>query len=346
MLKVNHLKTYFYNPSARRFIRSVDDVSFHLARGETLGLIGESGCGKTVTARTLMGLIGGFPGVISGEILFDDGQNGACNLLDGLAVEVEKDADGNVVAVKKDNVSWLKTVEERMRPIRGKGMAMVFQEPMTALDPLMTVGQHLQEVLVKNGIPKSEATEQAEQWLRKVHLDNPKDRLGQYPWELNGGACQRVMIALALCAEPALLIADEPTTSLDATTQALIINLLEELTSDKEKLSVLLITHDLGIVSRLANHIAVMYAGVTVEYGPTSDLLNPKKAPKHPYTAGLLNAVQTMQAIEGEVRSPEQIPRGCRFYERCNICIPKCQEEEPELKEIETGHYVRCWRCE
>ena len=363
MLKVSNLQTYFYNKPARRFIRAVDDVSFHLDRGEALGLIGESGSGKTVTARTIMGLIRGVPGVIAGTILFDDGEKGESNLLDGLwrstKIQVERN---KIIQVDKDNVAWLKTVDARMRPIRGKSMSMVFQEPTTALNPLMTVGQQLKEAIIKKGTPKSEATEQAEWWLNSVHLDNPKNRLAQYPWELSGGACQRVMIALALCTKPALLIADEPTTNLDATTQALIINLLEELTADDEPLSTLLITHDLGIVSRLANKVAVMYAGVTVEYGPKSEVLNPKKEPKHPYTAGLLNAAQTTQiprpdlrsgasaessgAMDGEVPSLEQIPYGCRFYERCSMRIPKCQEEEPELLEIEEGHYTRCWRCE
>ena len=347
MLEVNNLKTYFYNKSARRFIRAVDDVSFSLSKGETLGLIGESGCGKTVTAKTIMGLIRGFPGVIAGEILFDDGQKGQYNLLEGLKVDLDRDGNGNIIKVEKDNVAWLKRIDEKMRQVRGKSISMVFQEATTALNPLMTVGEQLKDVILKNGTPKSEAIDKAECWLNQVQLDNPKGSLRQYPWELSGGMCQRVMIALALCSEPVLLIADEPTTNLDATIQALIINLLEELTSAEEQLSMLLITHDLGIVSRLASNIAVMYAGVTVEYASKSDILNPKKEPKHPYTAGLLNAAQTTQAIEGEVPSPEEIRRGCRFCERCDRSIPsKCQDKEPELIEIEQGHYIRCWRHE
>jgi oligopeptide/dipeptide ABC transporter ATP-binding protein len=347
-LEVKKLRTYFWNKKEERFIRAVDDVDFSIQRGQTLGLIGESGSGKTTIAKSIMGLVQEEPGVISGEIVFCDRNNKEHNLLEGLNVKLEyddKDDNKVIVFVDKENTAWLKQVEKQMKNIRGKGISMIFQESTAALNPVFKVGTQLVETIKKYHKKDREAArEKAEEWLdKKVGINKPAQRLKQYPGELSGGMRQRVMIALALCSQPSLLIADEPTTGLDATTQAMIINLLEEIKKDTD-LSMLFITHDLGVIAKLADQVAVMYGGRMMEYGPKSKVLDKCQTTKHPYTGGLLEAVESMKPIKGEILSPENLPLGCRFYENCDICEEKCKKDEPELDEHEKGHFVRCWR--
>jgi peptide/nickel transport system ATP-binding protein len=346
ILVVNDLHTSFWNRKEQHLIRAVAGVDFCIPRGKTLGLIGESGSGKSVTARSIMGLVEGEPGVIRGEILFLDENNTEHNLLEGLNTELEYDGNGRIVKVEKETTAWLKQVENRMKPIRGKGISMIFQESSAALNPVFTVGELLVETIrAYHEVSRKGAKAEAAEWLHRVGINRPNQRLQQYPGELSGGMRQRVMIALALCSQPALLIADEPTTGLDATTQAMIIELLKQIKLYSD-LSMLVITHDLGVIAQLADEVAVMYAGRTMESGSKSDILDSCQSVKHPYTGGLLAAVESMKPIPGDVRAPGSLSLGCRFSDRCAICEEKCQTEEPPLKTWQTEHRVRCWKAD
>lgn len=299
-------------------VKAVRGVDYELKKGETLAIVGESGCGKSVSAQTIMQLIPMPPGKIkAGEILFE-----GRNLLDYSDKEMEK--------------------------IRGKDISMIFQDPMTSLNPTMKVGKQIMEVLIKHqNMTKSEAHDRAVEMLKLVGLPNPEKRAKQFPHEYSGGMRQRAMIAIALACNPKLLIADEPTTALDVTIQAQIMDLMQEL-QDKLNTAIILITHDLGVVADTAKKIAVMYAGIIIEYGETDEIFYNAQ---HPYTWGLLQSVPRLD-VDTEVRlvpidgtPPDLIapPKGCPFAARCDYAMPVCKEAMPEVADVTDGHYVRCW---
>jgi peptide/nickel transport system ATP-binding protein len=353
LLSIENLRTYFYSRAKRAFVRAVDGASLEVARGETLGVVGESGSGKTVAALSAAGLVSGGPGVIGGRIEF-----GSRNLLEGLEryVKVEEQ-DGRVQAVEKDERGWRRHAEALMAGVLGKEIAMIFQNPRAALNPYSTVGAQLVETirLHTGSSGRKEAKERALHWLERVRIDSPRLRFDNFPFGMSGGMCQRAMIAMALCAEPSLLIADEPTTGLDATIQARIVDLLGELKAETG-ITTLLISHDMSVMRRLADRVAVMYAGTVVETGSASRVLRPHTSAQHPYTAALVASIPSaeairskaaLQAIEGEVPDTIDLPRGCRFYGRCNRVTEavrsRCANLEPPLAEIEPGHKLRCW---
>ena len=358
LLKIENLRTYFYSRSKHSFVRAVDGVSLEVGQRETVGVVGESGSGKSITAMSVMGLISTGPGVIGGSIHFASA-GVQKNLLEGLHkfVKVEEQ-DGRVMAVSKDERGWQKTAERLMQDLRGKEIAMIFQNPRASLNPYASVGEQITEAVRLHTANKSgrEARERALYWLERVKIDSPRLRFNSYPSALSGGMCQRAMIAMALSSEPSLLIADEPTTGLDATIQSKIVDLMEELKSETG-ISTLLISHDISVISRLSDRVAVMYGGAVVEYGPAKVLLDMGAATKHPYTAALLASVPSaqqirdkanLQAIEGDVLDTINVPPGCRFYARCNQVTPavreKCATHQPELQEVAPGHQMRCWR--
>ena len=351
LLTIENLRTYFYSRAKRAFVRSVDGVSLAAARGETLGVVGESGSGKTVTALSAAGLVTGSPGVIDGRVHF-----ATRNLLDGLERYVHtEERDGRIMAVQKDERGWRRHARKLMAGVRGKEIAMIFQNPRAALNPYATVGAQLVETirLHTSYKGKKEAKERALHWLERVRIDSPRLRFDNHPFGLSGGMCQRAMIAMALSAEPSLLIADEPTTGLDATIQSRIVELLGELKRETG-ITTLLISHDIGVIRRLSDRVAVMYAGTVVEIGPAARVLQPNGT--HPYTAALLASVpdaetirgkRALQAIEGEVPDTISMPRGCRFYGRCNRVTDavrdRCAHAQPPLAEVAPGHRMRCW---
>jgi peptide/nickel transport system ATP-binding protein len=357
LLAIENLRTYFYSRAKRAFIRSVDGASLSVARGETLGVVGESGSGKTVTALSAAGLVTAAPGVIGGAITLQS--NGtARNLLEGLEryVRVEEE-DGRVVAVEKDERGWRRHAEARMKGVRGKEIAMIFQNPRAALNPYSTVGSQLVETIrLHTGVKgEREAKERAIQWLERVRIDSPRLRFDNFPFGMSGGMCQRAMIAMALSAEPSLLVADEPTTGLDATIQSRIVELLADL-KEETGVATLLISHDISVIRSLSDRVAVMYGGTVVETGSAAGLLAAEAPVRHPYTSALLAAIPTaetirtksyLQAIEGEVLDTIAVPRGCRFYGRCNRVTDavreRCAGLEPPLDEVAPGHRVRCW---
>jgi peptide/nickel transport system ATP-binding protein/oligopeptide transport system ATP-binding protein len=315
LLKIQNLKTYFFTYEGT--VKAVDGVSLTLKKGETLGLVGESGCGKSVTALSILRLIPDPPGkIISGDIIFE-GKNLA-------------------------NLN-----EKEMRKIRGRKISMIFQEPMTSLDPMFTIGHEIIEVLkLHQNLKKNEARERAIDALKAVGFSDPEDRIGDYPHELSGGMRQRAMIAMALACKPSLLIADEPTTALDVTIQAQILNLIDEL-KEKFDTSVILITHDLGVIAETCDNVALMYAGYVVEYANINTFFN---NPKHPYAKGLLKSIprinsdtEKLDIIKGLVPNLLDLPAGCPFHPRCDYCFDKCKKEIPELIEVEKNHQVRCW---
>ncbi len=323
ILELNGLKTYFF--LERGIVKAVDGVNVAVGRRKTLGVVGESGCGKSVTFRSVMRLIQSPPGrIVEGEILL--------HRKDGETVDI----------VKLDPRS------RQLRDIRGAEIAMIFQEPMTSLNPLHPVGRQISEsVLLHQSMSRQGAQERAEEMLNRVHIADPGRRIGEYPHQLSGGMRQRVMIALALSCNPSILIADEPTTALDVTVQAQILDLMRELQDDFDS-AIVLITHNLGVVSQMADHVAVMYLGRVVEYAPVYDIFH---NPKHPYTIGLLNSVPVLGRkeenrlvpITGMVPSPMEEIRGCAFADRCPEAMEICWEQSPEFKEHEPGHSAACW---
>ena len=317
LLEVNNLRTYF--PTRRGLVRAVDGVSFYLDRGELLGLVGESGCGKSMTALSVMRLIAPPGKIVEGEILFD-GQD------------------------------LLKLTDAEMRQMRGDEIAMIFQDPMTSLNPVFTVGEQIAEALrLHRKLSRKEAKRAAVEAMREVAIPDPSRRIDDYPHQLSGGMRQRVMIAMALACNPKLLIADEPTTALDVTIQAQILELLDELRKQRE-LAVLLITHDLGVVAEVADRVAVMYTGRIVEESPVDELF---ARPKHPYTEGLLRSVpkltsehvarkERLETIDGTVPRPTDLPPGCHFAPRCSHRMPRCTEGDIPFYQLENGVQVRC----
>ncbi|HEY8412393.1 MAG TPA: ABC transporter ATP-binding protein [Pyrinomonadaceae bacterium] len=317
LLEVKNLSTHF--PTRAGLVRAVDDVSFYLDRGELLGLVGESGCGKSMTALSVMRLIAPPGKIVGGEILFD-GQD------------------------------LLQLSDAEMRRMRGDDIAMIFQDPMTSLNPVFTVGEQIGEALrLHRKMSHKEARLATVEAMREVSIPDPARRLDDYPHQLSGGMRQRIMIAMALACNPKLLIADEPTTALDVTIQAQILELLDELRKQRE-LAVLLITHDLGVVAEVADRVAVMYTGRIVEESPVDELF---ARPKHPYTEGLLRSVpkltgedvikkERLETIEGVVPSPTDLPPGCHFAPRCPHRMPRCTEGTIPLYELAGDVEVRC----
>ncbi len=318
ILEVKNLHTYFYTDSG--VVKSVDGVDFELKEGSTLGIVGESGSGKSVTSLSIMGLLTGTTGKIAeGEILLE----------------------GKDIA----HIS-----EEEKRKLRGSQISMIFQEPMTSLNPVMKIGKQLTECILQHqDISKEEAWKKAEDMLRRTGVPRVEHMMKEYPFQLSGGQRQRVMIAMALVCGPKILIADEPTTALDVTIQAQILDLMNGL---KKAIgtSILFITHDLGVVAEVCDEVVVMYCGRVVEKGDVVELFT---HPSHPYTIGLLNsipklgeAVEELEAIPGNVPNPKYMPKGCKFAPRCSRAFAKCHEEEPGFYEVGNGHVSRCWLCE
>ena len=357
VLQIENLRTYFYSKSKQAFIRSVDGVNLQVDKGETLGIVGESGSGKSVTALSVMGLISAQPGVIVGKIGLKT-DNVQKNLLQDLRDYVKINmSTGRIMEVYKDNGGWQKNVDRVMNGIRGKEISMIFQNPKIALNPFITIGKQIAEAIMINTPIKNrhEAKERAMYWLEQVKMDSPRLRYNNNPFGLSGGMCQRAMIAMALSSEPSLLIADEPTTGLDATIQSKIVDLLAELKSTVG-VTALLISHDINVIKALCDNVAVMYGGTLLEHGPARTILSPAQQYKHPYTAALLASIpnekhikekEYLQAIKGDVLDIINLPPGCRFYARCHMVTPnikeKCEIHEPELREISSGHSARCW---
>ena len=320
LLELKGLKTYFHGDEG--VAKAVDGVDYTVMQGETLGIVGESGCGKSVTALSIMQLVPQPPGFFAGgEILFR-GEN------------------------------LLAANQQRMRQIRGNDISMIFQEPMTALNPVFTVGNQIMETaILHEGLERDAARARAIEMIDRVGIPSPKQRVDEYPHQLSGGMRQRVMIAMAMICNPALLIADEPTTALDVTIQAQILDLIKAL-QEHEGMSVLLITHDLAVVAENAHHVAVMYAGKVVEYAQVEELY---EHPKHPYTIGLfrslpdlVGAEERLYTIPGIVPSAFHFPSGCRYRTRCPIATDACTDSEPALNPLAEGdaHTVACHHLE
>ena len=357
VLKIEDLRTYFYSRSKQAFIRSVDGVSLEIEKGKALGVVGESGSGKSITALSVMGLISAGPGVISGKIGFRSDRIQK-NLLQDLEDFVKLTTrDGKIMDVSKDVVGWERNTERTMQKLRGKEIAMIFQNPKSSLNPFTPVGKQITEAIQLHTSIKTEpeAKDRALTWLDRVKIDSPRLRFDNYPYGLSGGMCQRAMIAMALACEPSLLIAEEPTTGLDATIQSKIVDLLSELKSELG-VTTMLISHDISIISRLSDSVAVMYGGTVCDYGPAKEILSTGFESKHPYTSALVASIPSaqnikekgyLQAIEGDVLDTINIPAGCRFYGRCNRVTEKirekCARHEPDLREIKSGLKVRCW---
>lgn len=316
LLRVEGLKTYFFTEDG--VVQAVDGVDFTLHRGETLGIVGESGSGKSVTSLSILRLVSPPGRIVDGKIIFD-------------------------------GIDLLTLDSESMRKIRGDRIAMIFQQPTTALNPVFRIGDQIIETLeIHQGLRGEEARKRCIELLLMVGLPDPQRRMRQYPHELSGGQCQRVMIAMALACNPELLIADEPTTALDVTIQAQILDLMREL-REKIDTAIMLITHDMGVIAEMADSVVVMYAGQVVEYADVRSLFSD---PKHPYTRGLLNSMpvlgdtrEELEVIPGTVPSLINPPKGCRFASRCSKRFEKC-DQPPPMIELGTQRRVRCWLYE
>ena len=317
VLKVEGLKTVFHTSDG--VLPAVDHVSFTVKKGRTLGLVGESGCGKTVTALSVMRLISQPPGkIVAGRAFFN-------------------------------GTDILTLTESQMRLLRGKKLAMIFQEPMTSLNPVFTVGNQIGEMLrLHLKMSRREAIERTIELLDLVGIPSPRQRIKEYPHQLSGGMRQRIMIAMSISCNPDIVFADEPTTALDVTIQAQILALLEEL-QHRLKMALVLISHDLGVIAEMAHEVAIMYAGRIIEYAETQALF---ENPLHPYTQGLLASLprfdqdrpkhKRLQTIPGTVPKLQELPKGCKFEPRCSLAFDRCHEEPP-LEELYPGHWVQCW---
>ncbi len=315
LLEIIDLRTEFNTEEGRAVV--VDGVSFSVGRGETVGLVGESGCGKSVTALSIMRLVPDPPGRITG---------------------------GSVMLEGRD---ILRLPEKEMRKVRGNEISIVFQEPLTSLNPVFTCGEQIREAIaLHQGLGRRQSKEKAIEMLRLVRIPDPAARYSNYPHQMSGGMRQRVMIAMALSCQPKLLIADEPSTALDVSVQAQIMELLSDL-KEEMGMSVLLITHDLSVVAQMAQRVVVMYAGVIVEEAGIDSLF---EDPGHPYTEGLLGSipridrrVDRLSVIPGRVPDPMGLPPGCRFSDRCPKCMDRCRQAEPPMFDTGGGHMTRCW---
>ena len=315
LLTVDNLKIDFKTEG--KVVRAVDGVSFTVDRGKTLCVVGESGCGKSVTSLAIMGLLPTPPGIISGN------------------------------GIRLGDTELLELGPKAMRKVRGNRIAMIFQEPMTSLDPVYTIGDQIVEAIqAHENISTEKAMERALELLRRVRIPEPEERIRQYPHNLSGGMRQRVMIAIALACNPELLIADEPTTALDVTIQAQILDLIKQLKT-QSGMALMLITHDLGVVAEVADEVVVMYAGKVVEKAPVASLF---ETPQHPYTLGLLGSIPRVDeerpelaTIKGRVPPPFDMPEGCRFHPRCPFAKEECLEQ-PELVSVGERHWSACWR--
>ena len=317
LLEIRNLKTYFNTDEG--VARAVDGMDLTIGRGKTLGVIGESGCGKSVSALSVMQLIAQPPGkIVQGEILF-----------------------------KGEDL--LKKNPAQMRRIRGNEIAMIFQEPMTSLNPVFTIGNQISEAIVMHqNLDKAAARQKAIESLQHVGIPSPEKRIDEYPYQMSGGMRQRAMIAMALACEPDLLIADEPTTALDVTIQAQILELIRRI-KDDFGMSVMMITHDLGVVAEVSDDVVVAYAGKAFEY---ADVVTIFKQPKHPYTQALYDSIprltdtrkRRLEVIHGNVPNPLRFPSGCRFHPRCRFALDFCRSEEPGLETVGEGHRVRCFK--
>lgn len=314
LLQIRDLSVSFR--SANKPINVVTNLNFEIAKAQVFGLVGESGCGKSLTALSIMGILP-HNAFAEGEIIF-----------------------------KENNL--LKFDDESMRRLRGKELSMIFQEPMTSLNPVLTVGYQVAEVLTTHlGLSKKDAIAKTIELLRAVKIPSPEVRIKEYPHQMSGGMRQRIMIAMAIACNPSLLIADEPTTALDVTIQAQILDLLNSI-QRQSNMAILLITHDIGVIAENADKAAVMYAGRIMEISKVKNLL---ETPKHPYTVGLLESLPKqkgipLKPIPGYVPRPDRLPPGCKFSDRCRYMIPECQQEEPVLREIIQGQFARCIRSE
>jgi oligopeptide transport system ATP-binding protein len=316
LLEVKNLKTYFYTPDGT--VKAVNGISYTLDDGEALGLVGESGCGKSVSALSLMRLIPTPPGrIVEGEVVFE-------------------------------GRDLLKVSDEAIRKVRGNDIAMIFQDPMTSLNPVLTIGRQISEALeLHKGMTRTQGRQRSIELLEMVGIPSARNRFDDYPHQFSGGMRQRVMIAMALSCDPKVLLADEPTTALDVTIQAQILDLIKRLRKELG-MAVILITHDLGVVAGLADKICVMYAGYIVESAPAAELF---KNPRHPYTLGLLRSIprideprrEKLIPIEGLPPDLIDAPPGCPFYERCTFHIDQCLEVNPGLEPVTEGHNIACW---
>ena len=319
LLEVKDLKTHFF--TSEGVVKAVDGVSYELEEGETLGLVGESGCGKSVSALSLMRLIPDPPGkIVDGEVFFE-------------------------------SEDILKINMEDMRHIRGGKIAMIFQEPMTSLNPVLTIERQLTETLqVHKGMSRQDARRESESLLSRVGIPDPASRMNQYPHQFSGGMRQRVMIAMAISCNPRLIIADEPTTALDVTIQAQILELMKVLTTEFG-VALIIITHNLGVVARYADRVNIMYAGKIIERGPAREIYG---NPRHPYTIGLLKSVPRLdqprrarlEPIEGQPPDLINLPQGCAFRDRCGWAVDRCAAEAPPLMQVGDGHWSACWQAD
>lgn len=315
LLSVQNIRTYFFTGNGP--IKAIDGISFDVSKGMVFGLVGESGCGKSVTALSIMRILPPPGKTVSGKILFE-------------------------------NEDLLSKTEAEMRKIRGAEISMIFQEPIVSLNPLFTIGRQIEEaILAHMDLSKREARNRTLELLRAAGMPSPETRVKEYPHQMSGGMCQRAMIAMAMACNPSLIIADEPTTALDVTIQAQILELLLKI-REESGMSMIIITHDLGIIAETADAIAVMYTGRIVEYADKKTLFS---NPRHPYTRGLLESLPKgkggrLVAIPGMVPRPSELPSGCKFSTRCRYVIEGCLPAEPELRGLGPGHFVRCIRAE
>ena len=316
LLEVKNLKTYFSTREGT--VKAVDGISYDVNQGETIGIVGESGCGKTVSALSILRLIPDPPGkIVGGELIFE-------------------------------GRDLLKLSEKEIRGFRGNEIAMIFQEPMTSLNPVLTIGRQISEPMeLHRGMAKGEALRESIKLLESVQIPAGESRIGGYPHQFSGGMRQRVMIAMAISCSPKLLIADEPTTAIDVTIQAQLLELMKAITRDTGT-ALIIITHNLGVVARYADRVNVMYAGRIVEQGTADDIYHD---PRHPYTMGLLKSVPRLDEtvkeklipVEGIPPDLTDIPKGCAFNPRCTYAFDQCFEETPELNAVGNGHYKACW---